>query len=97
MATGKTKLSEETRLKELTAILDDIPGGVAIYAQRGNLYYCLSVNKDLAQLLGVARENLIGQSVNDLMTKFLAPGEEAHFLKAFQALKNGRINMSGTY
>ena len=97
MATGKTKLSEETRLKELTAILDDIPGGVAIYAQRGNLYYCLSVNKYLAQLLGVARENLIGQSVNDLMTKFLAPGEEAHFLKAFQALKNGRINMSGTY
>jgi len=27
MATGKAKLSEEAKLKELTYILDDIPGG----------------------------------------------------------------------
>ena len=68
----------EIENRNLQQISDNIPGGIRIFKRENDVITCISANQYYADMIGVAKEDLIGETIEKLEGKIHPDDIERH-------------------
>jgi len=86
----------ETENKNLQRIADNIPGGIRVFKKENGTITCVSANQYYADMIGVAKEELIGESFGKLEMRIHPDDIERHKRETVLMLDKNRKS-EGTY